>query len=180
MEFLPASINNLYTIRLEKIEDSRGLFARTFCKKEFAKINFNKEFVQFNHSLNRVKGTIRGIHFQRAPYKEFKLIRCVQGSVYDVAVDLRENSPTFLKYFGIELSENNMLSILIPEGFGHGFQTLENNSALIYHHTNYYESAEEGIKYDDPLLNINWPLHVTEISEKDKNRSWLTEKFNGI
>ena len=105
MEFLPAFINSLYTIRLEKFEDERGLFVRTFCKKEFMQINFDKEFVQFNHSQNKIKGTIRGIHFQYAPYKEYKLIRCIKGSVYDVAVDLREKSPTFLQHFGIELNE---------------------------------------------------------------------------
>ena len=138
MQFIPAHIEGLYTIRLNKLEDERGWFARTFCKNEFRQIGFEKEFVQFNHSFNKNKGTIRGMHFQNRPYAETKLIRCIQGSVYDVAIDLRKGSPTFLQYFGTELSAENMSSILIPEGFAHGFQTLKDNSALVYHHTQYY------------------------------------------
>src|ERR1700674_3022959 len=128
MEFIATDIGGLYTIRLKKLEDERGFFARTFCKNEFRQIGFDKEFVQFNHSFNKHKGTIRGMHFQNFPYGEMKLLRCIQGAVYDVAVDLRKESPTFLQHFGVELSAENMLSILIPEGFAHGFQTLEDNS----------------------------------------------------
>ena len=102
MEFIPTSIEGLFTIRLKKLEDERGLFARTFCKNEFRQIGFEKEFVQFNHSFNKYKGTIRGMHFQHSPYCETKLIRCIQGAVYDVAVDCREGSPTFLQHVGIE------------------------------------------------------------------------------
>ncbi len=181
MEFIPANISGLFTIRLEKVEDERGLFTRTFCKNEFLQIGFDKEFVQFNHSLNKKKGTIRGIHFQKPPYSECKLIRCIKGSVFDIAVDLRKDSPTFLKHFAVELNEDNMLSILIPEGFGHGYQVLSDNSALIYHHTNFYEpNSEGGIKYDDPLLMIEWPLPVTEISDKDKKNPLLPENFKGL
>ncbi|MEP6584374.1 MAG: dTDP-4-dehydrorhamnose 3,5-epimerase [Ginsengibacter sp.] len=181
MEFIASNIIGLYTIQLKKNEDERGLFARTYCKNEFAQIGFDKEFVQFNHSLTRNKGTLRGIHFQKAPFKEYKLIRCIKGRVFDVAVDLRKNSSTFLKHIGVELNEENMLSILIPEGFGHAFQALSNDATLIYHHTNFYEpKAEGGIKYDDPVLNINWPLPVIEVSEKDKAHTWLPENFKGI
>lgn len=145
-----------------------GVFARTFCKEQFLKIDFDKEFVQFNHSFNKFKGTVRGMHFQNAPFAETKLIRCVKGSVYDVVVDLRKDSPTFLKTFEVELSDVNMLGILIPEGFAHGFQALEDNTSLIYHHTNYYTpNSEGGLRYDDPKLNLKWPLPPLNISSKD-------------
>jgi len=181
MEFIPANIEGLYIIQLKKLEDERGLFARTFCKNEFRQIGFNKEFVQFNHSFNKYKGTIRGMHFQHPPYTETKLIRCVQGAVYDVAVDLRAGSPTFLHHFGIELNAENMTSILIPEGFAHGFQTLEDNTALIYHHTEFYTAgADDGIGYNDPALKIAWQLPGVNISEKDKNYKPADKNFKGI
>jgi dTDP-4-dehydrorhamnose 3,5-epimerase len=181
MEFKAADIKGLYTVQLQKFEDERGLFARTFCKDEFRKIGFNKEFVQFNHSVNHHRGTVRGIHYQVHPYSETKLIRCVRGAVYDVAVDLRKDSPTFLKYFGIELSEENMVSVLIPEGFGHGFQTLEDHSALIYHHTQCYTpAAEAGIRFDDPSVNIQWKLPPVMVSEKDRIFQLIDGNFKGL
>lgn len=181
MEFVPADIEGLFTIRLKKLEDERGLFARTFCKNEFRQIGFDDEFVQFNHSFSKHKGTVRGIHFQNTPYSETKLIRCIQGAVYDVAVDLREGSPTFLHHFGIELSAENMISILIPEGFAHGFQTLEDNSALIYHHTQYYTpDADAGLRFNDPALDIHWKLPTVMISEKDKSYKLIDNNFKGI
>jgi len=181
VEFIASDIEGLYTIRLKKLEDERGLFARTYCKNEFKQIGFDKEFVQFNHSFNKYKGTIRGMHFQNAPYCEFKLIRCIQGAVYDVAVDLRKDSPTFLKHFGVELSADNMVSILIPEGFAHGFQTLEDNSALIYHHTQYYTpNADAGFRFNDPALNIQWQLPAVMVSEKDRSYQLIDNNFKGI
>lgn len=181
MEFTATHIQGLYIIQLKKLEDERGLFARTFCKNEFKQIGFDKEFVQFNHSFNKYKGTIRGMHFQQPPYSETKLIRCIQGAVYDVAVDLRAGSATFLQYFGIELSAQNMKSILIPEGFAHGFQTLEDDTALIYHHTQYYTpGADAGVRFDDPALHIDWKLPATMVSEKDKSYKMIDQKFKGI
>ena len=181
MEFIASDIAGLFIISLKKIEDERGLFARTYCKDEFKKIGFDKEFVQFNHSLNKLKGTIRGMHFQQMPFAETKLIRCVQGAVYDVAVDCRQGSPTFLKSFGIEISEQNMLSLLIPEGFAHGFQTLHNNTSLIYHHTAYYTpGADSGIRFDDPALNIPWKLPAINVSDKDKSYPLIDKNFKGI
>ena len=181
MEFIPSNIDGLYTIGLKKLVDDRGLFARTYCKNEFQQIGFDKEFVQFNHSFNKQKGTIRGMHFQQMPFAETKLIRCVQGAVYDVAVDIREGSPTFLHWFGVELSEENMLSILIPEGFAHGFQALEDNSALIYHHTAFYTpNADAGLRFDDPALNIDWKLPPVNVTEKDKNYKLIDKDFKGI
>jgi len=174
MKFVETELQDLYIVEFKLFKDDRGFFARTFCKEEFAKINFNKEFVQFNHSYNRSKGTIRGMHYQTPPFEETKLIRCVKGSVYDVVVDFRKNSPTYLKSISIELSELNMACILIPEGFAHGFQTLEDDTSLIYHHTNFYNpNSEGGIRYDDPKLNIKWPLKPMNISLKDLSYSLL-------
>ncbi len=181
MDFIKTPFAGLFLIQAKPIKDDRGLFGRTFCKKEFAEINFTKDFVQFNHSLTLKKGTVRGLHFQLPPYSETKLIRCVQGKIYDTAVDLRKNSPTFLQHFDTELSAESMMSILIPEGFAHGYQTLEDNSAFIYHHTQFYTpGSESGIRYDDPLLKIKWPLPIVNVSEKDKSQNLLETNFKGI
>ena len=181
MIFQPTFINDLFVIELELFEDQRGWFARTFCKEEFKKIGLNKEWVQMNHSFTNHIGAIRGMHFQLSPYTETKLIRCISGSVYDVAIDLRKNSPSFLQWFGKEISAENKEMILIPNGFAHGFQALDNNSELIYHHTNFYTpDAEGGIKYNDRLIGIKWPLPITDISEKDNNYAFLKESFKGI
>ena len=170
MEFIETPLNGLWVIKHKRVEDNRGAFARTFCKKKFGQIDFDKQFVQFNTSLNFSKGTIRGMHYQVAPYCEIKLIRCVQGKVWDVAVDLRKFSETYLNHFAVELSAENMTSILIPEGFAHGFQTLEDNTALIYHHTEFYTpNADAGLRYNDPKLAIAWKLPVSVISEKDSS-----------
>lgn len=159
---------NLLLIKPNLLKDERGFFTRIFCKKIFSKFGFTDDFVQFNQSFNSLKGTIRGIHFQIPPFAEAKLVRCVNGSVFDIAVDLRKDSPTYLKYYGIELNDKNLFCLLIPEGFAHGFQTLEDNSIMLYHHTNFYTpSAESGIRYDDPKLNIQWPEQVTNISNRD-------------
>lgn len=181
MEFIQADIKGLYVIRPKKLEDERGLFARTYCKKEFRQIGFDKEFVQFNHSFNKHKGTIRGMHFQNAPYAETKLIRCIQGAVNDVAIDLRKESSTFLQHFEIELTAENMMSILIPEGFAHGFQTLQDDSSLIYHHTQYYTpEADAGFRFDDPALNITWKLPAVMVSKKDKSYKLIDNNFKGL
>jgi dTDP-4-dehydrorhamnose 3,5-epimerase len=181
MKFIETPLKGLYIIQIETLKDNRGLFARTFCKEQFSEIGFEKEFVQFNHSANTLKGTIRGMHYQKPPFSEAKLIRCVQGSVYDVALDLRKDSPTFLQYFGAELSAQNFKSILIPEGFAHGFQTLKDNSALIYHHTNYYSpNTEGGIRFNDPAINVHWPLPPANISPKDLSYPLVNPKFEAI
>jgi dTDP-4-dehydrorhamnose 3,5-epimerase len=181
MQFIETPIMGLYLIQLNKIQDERGFFARTFCKEQFSKIGFNKEFVQFNHSFNKIKGTIRGMHFQQQPFSETKLIRCVEGCVYDVAVDLRKDSASYMQSFGVELSSDNMICILIPEGFAHGFQTLQDNTALIYHHTNYYKpNTEGGIRFDDKILNIQWKLPPINISSKDLSYPLINENFKPI
>lgn len=180
MKFIPTILNGSFTIQLDPINDERGWFARYFCKKEFSTIGHNKEWVQMNHSFSLKKGTLRGMHFQKPPYSEIKLVRCIQGSVFDVIIDLRKDSPTFLKWFGAELSAENKLMMYIPEGFAHGFQTLEDNSGLLYMHTAYYSpEAEDGLRYNDPQVNISWPLEISEISMRDNNHD-LLEKFNGL
>jgi dTDP-4-dehydrorhamnose 3,5-epimerase len=181
MEFLKTELSGLFIIEHKPVEDDRGFFSRTFCKKEFSSIVFNREFVQFNHSFNQHKGTLRGMHYQSPPFNEAKLIRCVLGSVLDVVIDLRKDSPTFLQHFKQELNSQEMKSIFIPEGFAHGFQTLEDNSALIYHHTEYYTpGADKGLRYDDPKVGINWPLPVAKISGKDLSYDLINTKFQGI
>jgi dTDP-4-dehydrorhamnose 3,5-epimerase len=181
MKYTEIHLKGAYIIELEPFRDSRGLFARTFCKKEFKKIGHHKEFVQFNHSATTHKGTIRGMHYQVPPGAEIKLIRCVSGSVYDIIIDVRHKSPTFLSYFGVELNEENMKMIYVPEGFAHGFQTLENNAQLIYHHTQFYNPEyERGIRYNDPAVGIEWPLEAVNVTEKDKNYPLIDNNFKGI
>ncbi len=181
MIFHSTFINDLYVIEPELFKDQRGWFARIFCREEFKKIGYKKEWVQINHSFTNNIATIRGMHFQIPPYSETKLVRCFSGSVYDVAIDLRKNSPTFLKWFGQEISAENKRMILIPDGVAHGFQTLTNNCELIYHHSNFYTpEAERGIKYDDPRIGIKWPLKVSDMSQKDDTYAYINDTFEGI
>lgn len=178
MIFQETTLSGAYIIDLEPFNDERGMFARTFCKREFAAIGHSKEFVQFNYSRNHHVGTLRGMHFQNPPFSEIKLIRCIRGSAFDVIVDLRNQSPTFLQYYGVELSEHNLRMMYVPEGFAHGFQTLEDNTELIYHHTAFYTPEQErGIRYDDPRINIAWPLIPRIVSEKDKNYPLLSNEI---
>jgi dTDP-4-dehydrorhamnose 3,5-epimerase len=181
MKFIEAPLKGAYAIDLDPSRDERGLFARTFCQKEFAEIGFCKQIVQINHSVTLQKGSIRGMHYQRPPACEIKIIRCIGGMVFDVMVDLRAGSPTFLKWHGVELSKDNMRMVYIPEGFAHGFQTLSNNAELIYHHSEFYNPEyEEGLRFDDPSLAIRWPSPVSAISPKDQNYPLINNKFKGI
>jgi dTDP-4-dehydrorhamnose 3,5-epimerase len=181
MIFHKTVLEGAYIIDLEPFIDERGLFARTFCKREFAAIGHSKEFVQFNHSHSNHQGTLRGLHYQRPPHAEIKLIRCIRGSVFDVIVDLRHQSPTFLQHLSVELSEQNLRMIYIPEGFAHGFQTLQDHTELIYHHTAFYAPDSDGaVRYNDPRINIQWPLTTTTISEKDNNIPFLAQTFEGL
>ncbi|MGD9973836.1 MAG: dTDP-4-dehydrorhamnose 3,5-epimerase [Desulfatirhabdiaceae bacterium] len=181
MKFIATPMAGAYVIELEPFQDDRGLFARTFCQKEFASIGFDRQIVQINHSITRQKGTIRGLHFQVPPACETKIIRCVQGAVFDVMVDIRNGSSTFLQWYGVELSKDNMRMVLIPKGFAHGFQTLTDDVALIYHHSDFYSPPHErGLRYDDHTLAIHWPLSVSDLSGRDKNHPLLEEDFFGI
>jgi dTDP-4-dehydrorhamnose 3,5-epimerase len=181
MKFLPTPLKDSYIITLDTIQDSRGWFARVYCKDEFKQIGHDKEWVQLNHSFTSAKGALRGMHFQYPPFREVKMVRCIAGAVYDVIIDLREDSPTFLQHIGVELSAANKLMLYIPEGFAHGFQALTADCELLYHHSEFYTPGSEGgIKYNDPKINIAWPLPVTDISERDNKHAELTENFKGI
>jgi len=181
MKFVEAPLAGAYVIELEPFVDERGLFARTFCQKEFSKIGFDRQIVQINHSVTRQKGGIRGMHYQFPPACETKIIRCVHGKVFDVMVDIRTGSPTFKQWHGVMLSKDNMRMVYIPEGFAHGFQTLTDNAELIYHHSAFYSPEYgHGLRFDDPALAIEWPLTVGAISPKDQGYPLIDNNFKGI
>jgi len=181
MIFHPTPLKGAFTISLEPFSDERGWFARTFCKNEFIAIGHDAEWVQLNHSFTKNRGTIRGMHYQLPPFAEIKLVRCIAGIVYDVIIDLRKDSATFLQHFGTELSAANKQMIYIPEGFAHGFQALSDDAELIYHHSQYYTpGVEGGIRFDEPRVKINWPLAPQQLSERDLAHPYLNEQFKGI
>jgi dTDP-4-dehydrorhamnose 3,5-epimerase len=169
MKFIPTPLAGAYTIDLEKREDERGFFARAFCVNEFDNVQLDHNIVQINNSLSKDKGTLRGIHYQLAPKAETKIVRCIRGSLYDVIVDLRPDSPTFLKWFGAELSAENRTMMFVPKGFGHAFMTLEENTEAFYMVTEFYAPEyERGIRWNDPKINIQWPIEPVIISDKDQ------------
>ncbi|MBS1602743.1 MAG: dTDP-4-dehydrorhamnose 3,5-epimerase [Bacteroidetes bacterium] len=181
MNFYPTPLAGAYIVELTPFTDHRGWFARGWCKNEFAQIGHTKEFVNLNHSYTKMKGTIRGMHFQRSPHREIKLLRCIAGSVFDVIVDLREGSPTYSQWFGAELSARNRRMMYVPEGFAHGFQTLEEDSEVIYLVSEFYaQKSEGGVRYSDPAFNIQWPLPVSDISEKDAAHPFINETFKAL
>lgn len=168
MHFHKTPLEGAYWIDLDKREDDRGFFARFYCSKEFEIEGLEKNFIQVNNSFSKYKGTLRGIHYQLAPKAETKLVRCIQGSLYDVIVDLRPHSPTFRKWFGKELTAENRHMMYVPKGFGHAFLTLEDNTEAFYMVSEFYSPEyERGLRYDDPSLNIEWPITPQVISEKD-------------
>jgi len=171
MIFTETSLAGVYLIDIEPIEDSRGFFARSWCRREFEAHNLDAEVSQVNSSFSPQAGTLRGLHYQREPNAEAKTIRCVRGAIFDVAVDMRESSPNYLRWIGHELSAANRKSLYIPKGFAHGYQTLVPDTELLYSTSEFYAGeAEIGIRYDDPALAIRWPEPVQVISEKDA--SW--------
>lgn len=170
MIFTPIKLKGAYLIDLEKRQDDRGFFARTWCAEEFAKVGLNTNLVQQNMSYTKTKGTLRGMHFQKPPYAETKVVRCTRGSLYDVIIDLRPESPTYTQWFGITLSQDNYQMVYVPEGFAHGFVTLENDTEASYLVTAAYNpEADSGVRYNDPVINIKWPIPVIHVSEKDAN-----------
>ena len=168
MIFTSLPLDGAFRIDLEMREDARGFFARLFCVEEFAMHGLETKWVQMNTSLSRQVGTLRGLHFQRPPTAEAKLVRCLRGAVFDVMVDLRAGSPSFGGWEGMELTEKNRSMAYLPRGFAHGFQTLTPNSELIYLHSAPYSAAHEGgLHYADSRLAISWPLTVTQLSPRD-------------
>lgn len=168
MLFHPTPLAGAYTVAWQAREDDRGLFARAFCADEFGREGLCASFVQANISTNRHAGTVRGMHFQKPPHAEVKLVRCVKGGIYDVIVDIRPNSPTYLRWFGTELTDVNGLMMYVPEGFAHGYQALTADATAFYLvSAAYAPQAEGGLRYNDPRIAINWPLSITSVSAKD-------------
>jgi dTDP-4-dehydrorhamnose 3,5-epimerase len=181
MEFQELSIAGLYRLDARWIGDQRGGFARLFCQEEFEPYIAQGSIRQINYSINRERGTVRGLHYQNPPHAEVKIVRCVAGKIFDVVVDLRRGSATFLHWLGIELSAANKQALLIPQGCAHGFQTLEDDSELLYFHSEFYTpSAEAGIRHDDPRLGIEWPLMPINLSDRDTRHPLIAEGYDGI
>ncbi|AKG23275.1 dTDP-4-dehydrorhamnose 3,5-epimerase [Calothrix sp. 336/3] len=170
MIFTEIDLKGAFVIDLDQKPDHRGFFARTFCAKEFEEHGLKPTVSQCNLSFNHKKGTLRGMHYQVSPATETKLVRCTRGAIYDVIIDMRPESPTYLQHFGVELSDENRRALYVPEMFAHGYQALTDGAEVVYQVGEFYTPGyERGLRYDDPFFNIQWPLEVTEISEKDKN-----------
>jgi dTDP-4-dehydrorhamnose 3,5-epimerase len=170
MKFVETELTGAFIVVPERLEDERGFFARTWCRKEFEQHGLNPNMVQCNISFNRKKGTLRGMHYQVFPFEEGKLVRCTMGAIYDVIIDLRPDSKTFIHWIAVELSAENRKMIYIPEGFAHGFQTLENDTEVFYQMSEFYAPEyARGVRWNDPKFNIKWPDDVRIISAKDKN-----------
>jgi dTDP-4-dehydrorhamnose 3,5-epimerase len=174
-------IPGLKVIERKPIVDHRGFLARIFCADQLISAGWQKPIAQINQTVTKKRGTVRGMHFQRPPHAEMKLVSCLQGKILDVAVDLRKNSPTFLKWHAETLSSENRRALLIPEGFAHGFQALTSDCELLYLHSAPYAREDEiGIRPDDPYLDISWPLNFFEISTRDAEHPLLNNQFTGI
>jgi dTDP-4-dehydrorhamnose 3,5-epimerase len=172
MNFTETGFKDLFVVELNKIGDERGFFARAWCEKEFAEKNLTSRMLQANTSYSKDKGTLRGLHYQVSPDEEAKLIRCIKGAIFDAAVDLRPESKTYKKWFGIDLTESNRKMLFIPEGFAHGYQTLVEDTETFYMSSAFYApEAERGLRWDDPAIGINWPL-TEELNITEKDLSW--------
>lgn len=179
MIFTKTKLKGAFVIDPEKLEDERGFFARVWDKKQFRKNDLNTELAQCSISFSKKKGTLRGMHYQIHPYEEAKLIRCTRGKIYDVIIDLRPKSETFKQWFGVELDFENHKMIYIPEGFAHGFQTLENNTEIFYQMSQIHiPEYERGLRWDDPIFNIKWPIKDKIISEKDRKWNLYDAEYN--
>lgn len=181
MIFTKTPLENAYLIDLDKREDDRGFFSRYFCKNEFELHGLSTNWVQINNSFSKNVGTLRGLHFQYPPHQEDKLVRCLKGAIWDVIVDIRKDSLTFRKWFCAELNSKNRTMMYIPKGFAHGFQVLKPNSEILYFHSAFYSKEfEGGLRFDDPLLGIKWPIEVTYLSLRDQSHPFLSPTFKGI
>ncbi len=181
MRSFQTPLKDAVVVEPEPFKDERGSFARIFCQQELHAVLGKKRIVQVNHSRTGRKGAIRGMHFQWPPRSEIKMVKCVFGAVLDVIIDLRKKSPTFLRWHGEVLSKENMKMMYVPEGFAHGFQTLEEQTELFYFHTEYYSPAHEAaVRFDDPMIGIKWPLAVTDISTRDAQHAFLDDDFQGV
>jgi len=175
------TITGLMILKRKLLEDGRGFFERLFCQDELSVLLQGKSIVQINHTLTKKMGTVRGMHFQYPPCAELKFVSCLKGEVFDVAVDLRKNSPTFLQWHAEVLCADNLKTLVIPEGFAHGFQTLTEGCEMYYFHTAAYAAeAESALNARDPRLNITWPKPITELSDRDQAHPMLGNDFEGV
>ncbi len=171
MKFTETKLKGAFIIEVEKLEDERGFFGRSWCANEMKAHGLNTNICQANFSVNKAKATLRGMHYQVAPYQETKMVRCTRGSIYDVIIDLRTDSPTFKKWIAVELTQDNYKMIYIPEDFAHGFITLVDNTEITYLMTEFYmPRASATIRWNDPMFNVKWPLEPAYISGKDKSQ----------
>jgi dTDP-4-dehydrorhamnose 3,5-epimerase len=181
MKLLKTPIEGVFVSESPTFTDHRGSFSRLFCGRELADAIGSRKIVQSSQSRAAVAGSVRGMHFQYSPHAEMKFVRCLKGRIWDVAVDLRAGSSTFLKWHAEELTPENGYALIIPEGCAHGFQVLEPHSELLYFHTAYYApEAEDGVRYDDPMVKIIWPLPVQDVSVRDQKHRHLSADFQGI
>lgn len=181
MKFHNTPLHGARLIELERRGDDRGFFARFFCEKEFAEAGLVDRFVQVNNSLTGKAGTLRGLHYQLAPAAEVKVVRCIQGALYDAIVDLRPDSPTFGKSFGAELNSENRLMMYVPRGFAHAILTLRDDTEALYLVSNFYSPENErGLRWNDPRFNIEWPITPREVSEKDGKWPDFDPEFHGV
>ncbi|MBS0354803.1 MAG: dTDP-4-dehydrorhamnose 3,5-epimerase family protein [Proteobacteria bacterium] len=177
----PLPLGGLTLIEAQRIGDKRGFLERLFCAEELLDAGWSKPIAQINHTYTARRGTVRGLHFQHPPHAEMKLVRCIRGEVWDVAVDLRHGSASFLNWHAEKLSADNGRALLLPEGFAHGFQTLSDDVEMLYcHSAAYAPAAEDGLHAEDPRLAISWPMPITELSARDQGHLPLTEGFAGI
>tara|TARA_B100000953_G_scaffold187528_1_gene154367 strand:+ start:301 stop:837 length:537 start_codon:yes stop_codon:yes gene_type:complete len=168
MKFLETELNGAFIIKFEKLEDERGFFTRVWDKKLFQENGLNSDLLQISFSFSKKRGTLRGMHLQKKPFEESKLVRCTNGKIFDVIIDLRQKSSTYKKWISMELSSDNLQGLYIPEGFAHGFQTLEDNCEVCYHMSNWFSPEHaRGIRWDDGEFNITWPINNPIISKKD-------------
>lgn len=176
MKFSETPLEGAYLIELDKLKDERGFFARTFCSNEFEIRGLMPKFVQCNLSYNGKRGTVRGMHYQRPPHEEAKLVHCIRGELYDVIIDLRPSSKTYRQTFATHLNRNSGTMLYIPEGFAHGFQTLQDETEVLYYMSSPYKpEAAAGIRWNDPSFSISWPLEVAIISDRDRRYPDYTE-----
>lgn len=180
-EIIELPLHGLNLVERQRMGDARGFLARMFCAEELAAAGWNKPIAQINHSYTAVRGTVRGLHFQQPPHAEMKLVSCIRGEVWDVAVDLRAGSPTFLRWHAEKLSADNRRALLIPEGFAHGFQTLTDDVELLYcHSAPYAPAAEAGLHVQDARLAIVWPSPIAELSKRDAALPRVDAAFKGV
>lgn len=181
LEFSATPLRGLLVARRARMSDARGFLSRLYSASEFSAVGISKPIADINQTLTRRRGVVRGMHFQRPPHAETKVVTCIRGAVFDVAVDVRSGSPTFLRWHAEVLSEENQRSMVIPEGFAHGLQALADDCELVYLHTAAYNAAAEGgIGPTDPRLQIAWPLEITEMSDRDRGHAPIDDDFRGI